>query len=46
MSLPEAIAGRLRLPLIAAPMLRVSGPELVSVAELVELTEKDYREAT
>ncbi len=32
MSLPEAIAGRLRLPLIAAPMLRVSGPELVSAA--------------
>jgi nitronate monooxygenase len=32
MSLPEAIADRLRLPLIAAPMLRVSGPELVSAA--------------
>jgi nitronate monooxygenase len=26
---PEAIATRLRLPLIAAPMLRVSGPDLV-----------------
>jgi nitronate monooxygenase len=32
MSLPEAIAGRLRLPLIAAPMLRISGPEPVSAA--------------
>lgn len=30
MSLPESIASRLRLPLMAAPMLRVSGPELVS----------------
>jgi len=30
--LPPAIASRLRLPLIAAPMLRVSGPQLVSAA--------------
>ena len=29
MRLPERIAARLRLPVIAAPMLRVSGPELV-----------------
>lgn len=32
MSLPVSIAARLRLPLIAAPMLRVSGPALVSAA--------------
>jgi len=32
MSLPASIAARLRLPLIAAPMLRVSGPDLVSAA--------------
>ena len=32
MSLPASIASRLRLPLIAAPMLRVSGPDLVSAA--------------
>jgi nitronate monooxygenase len=30
--LPEPIASRLRIPLIAAPMLRVSGPELVTAA--------------
>jgi len=30
--LPEAITRRLRLPLIAAPMLRVSGPDLVVAA--------------
>jgi len=30
--LPERIAGRLALPLIAAPMLRVSGPDLVVAA--------------
>jgi nitronate monooxygenase len=30
--LPRAIAERLRLPLIAAPMLRVSGPDLVVAA--------------
>lgn len=30
--LPPAIASRLRLPLIAAPMLRVSGPQLVTAA--------------
>lgn len=30
--LPSHIADRLRLPLIAAPMLRVSGPELVRAA--------------
>lgn len=30
--LPESIARRLRLPVIAAPMLRVSGPELVVAA--------------
>ena len=30
--LPEAFARRLRLPLIAAPMLHVSGPELVVAA--------------
>ncbi|HZZ86934.1 MAG TPA: nitronate monooxygenase [Caulobacteraceae bacterium] len=30
--LPEAIARRLALPLIAAPMLRVSGPDLVVAA--------------
>jgi nitronate monooxygenase len=30
--LPAAIADRLRLPVIAAPMLRVSGPELVIAA--------------
>ncbi len=30
--LPPAITGRLRLPLIAAPMLHVSGPELVGAA--------------
>ncbi|MCC8967466.1 nitronate monooxygenase, partial [Bradyrhizobium sp. Pear76] len=29
-ALPAAIADRLRLPLIAAPMLRVSGVELVT----------------
>ncbi|MGR3322427.1 MAG: NAD(P)H-dependent flavin oxidoreductase [Pseudooceanicola sp.] len=28
--LPDAITARLRLPLIAAPMLRISGPELVA----------------
>ncbi|HEY2487229.1 MAG TPA: nitronate monooxygenase [Candidatus Binataceae bacterium] len=32
MSLPARIAKRLRLPLIAAPMLRVSGPDLVVAA--------------
>jgi nitronate monooxygenase len=32
MSLDPSIASRLRLPLIAAPMLRVSGPDLVSAA--------------
>lgn len=32
MSLPASIASRLKLPLIAAPMLRVSGPDLVSAA--------------
>lgn len=32
MALPASLASRLRLPLIAAPMLRVSGPELVSAA--------------
>jgi nitronate monooxygenase len=32
MTLPAAIASRLRLPLIAAPMLLVSGPELVVAA--------------
>lgn len=32
MSLPSHIARRLRLPLIAAPMLKVSGPELVIAA--------------
>jgi nitronate monooxygenase len=32
MTLPASIASRLRLPLMAAPMLRVSGPELVSAA--------------
>jgi len=31
-TLPSSIASRLRLPLIAAPMLHVSGPELVSAA--------------
>jgi nitronate monooxygenase len=31
-SLPEKLAKRLRLPLIAAPMLRVSGPDLVVAA--------------
>ena len=31
-AVPEAIAARLRLPLIAAPMLRVSGPDLVVAA--------------
>jgi nitronate monooxygenase len=31
-SLPESISGRLRVPVIAAPMLRVSGPELVIAA--------------
>jgi nitronate monooxygenase len=30
--LPQHIASRLRLPLIAAPMLHVSGPDLVSAA--------------
>lgn len=30
--LPQNITSRLRLPLIAAPMLRVSGPDLVSAA--------------
>ena len=30
--LPDSITKRLRLPLIAAPMFRVSGPELVSAA--------------
>ncbi|MDG2204249.1 MAG: nitronate monooxygenase, partial [Alphaproteobacteria bacterium] len=29
MSLPAAISHRLRLPLIAAPMFLVSGPDLV-----------------
>lgn len=32
MSLPESIAARLRLPLMVAPMLRVSGPEMVSAS--------------
>ncbi|MCD6671374.1 MAG: nitronate monooxygenase [Burkholderiaceae bacterium] len=32
MSLPVSIASRLRLPLMAAPMLHVSGPDLVSAA--------------
>lgn len=32
MALPEALRRRLRLPLIAAPMFRVSGPELVIAA--------------
>ncbi|QEZ44390.1 NAD(P)H-dependent flavin oxidoreductase [Cupriavidus oxalaticus] len=32
MSLPSSLASRLRLPLIAAPMLRVSGPDLVAAA--------------
>lgn len=32
MPLPDGWAGRLRLPLIAAPMFRVSGPELVIAA--------------
>lgn len=32
MSLPSSLASRLRLPLIAAPMLRVSGPALVAAA--------------
>jgi len=32
MSLPQSLSSRLRLPLIAAPMLRVSGPELVIAA--------------
>ncbi|ULX52156.1 2-nitropropane dioxygenase [Cupriavidus taiwanensis] len=32
MTLPASLSGRLRLPLIAAPMLRVSGPDLVSAA--------------
>jgi len=31
-AVPQAIASRLRLPLIAAPMLRVSGPDLVTAA--------------
>lgn len=30
MSLPTLLASRLRIPLIAAPMLRVSGPDLMS----------------
>lgn len=32
MPLPPAIAEKLRLPIIAAPMFRVSGPELVTAA--------------
>lgn len=32
MTLPASIASRLKIPLIAAPMLRVSGPDLVSAA--------------
>lgn len=32
MSLPSSITSRLAIPLIAAPMLRVSGPDLVSAA--------------
>jgi len=32
MALPQALRSRLRLPLIAAPMFRVSGPELVIAA--------------
>ncbi len=32
MTLPESMTRRLRLPLIAAPMFRVSGPELVLAA--------------
>jgi len=32
MSLPLSLASRLRLPLITAPMLRVSGPDLVAAA--------------
>jgi nitronate monooxygenase len=31
-ALPQALRGRLRLPLIAAPMFRVSGPDLVIAA--------------
>ena len=32
MAIPESISRRMRLPLIAAPMFRVSGPELVVAA--------------
>lgn len=32
MTLPSSISSRLRLPLMAAPMLRVSGPDLASAA--------------
>jgi nitronate monooxygenase len=32
MALPPSLRARLKLPLIAAPMLRVSGPDLVSAA--------------
>ena len=32
MPLPDAIASRLRLPLIAAPMLRISGVDLTAAA--------------
>lgn len=32
MSLPESISSRLRLPLMAAPMLNVSGPEIVAAS--------------
>jgi nitronate monooxygenase len=32
MTLPVSLSSRLRLPLIAAPMLRVSGPDLVAAA--------------
>ena len=32
MTLPASLSSRLKLPLIAAPMLRVSGPDLVSAA--------------
>ncbi len=32
MALPASISSRLRLPLVAAPMLHVSGPELVSAS--------------
>ena len=46
MSLSSSIASRLALPLIAAPMLRVSGVDAVlPAADLIDRIAAGYREA-